>query len=121
MESQSEVTSGLYRMLNRLCEGCWSASKVVCIPNGVEHRFIIRIEPAWRPRVYAYLAKHTNILIPADGGPLNLSIEEALSLGRLETTHAMEPHLSEEVVPGPLPPRTLPTGLAQDGLEHTLQ
>jgi hypothetical protein len=79
----SRVTSSLCLALETLCEGCWSAIRVACVPNGLEYRFLVRIEAPWRPAVYGYLAKHAKIWIPPDGGPLNLSMEEALRIGQL--------------------------------------
>jgi hypothetical protein len=71
--------------LERLCDGRPSAVRVACIPNGLEHRFFVRVEAPWRAEVYAFLAGRTRVRIPPDGGPLNLSLEEAQRVGQLVT------------------------------------
>jgi hypothetical protein len=122
MTPQSEnarVTSVLSRALETLCEGCWSAVRVACVPNGLEYRFLVRIEAPWRPDVYAYLAKHTKIWIPPDGGPLNLSLDEALRMGDLAAQYS-----GEEVAPAPAPTvrsRRIPADLTGDALRDTFQ
>ena len=95
----ARVTSVLSRALETLCEGCWSAIRVACVPNGLEYRFLVRIEAPWRPDVYSYLAKHTKIWIPPDGGPLNLSMDEALHMGVLAAQYS-----SDEPTDAPLAP-----------------
>ncbi len=130
MTLQSEnarVTSVLSRALETLCEGCWSAVRVACVPNGLEYRFLVRIEAPWRPDVYSYLAKHTKIWIPPDGGPLNLSMDEALRMGDLAAQYS-----SDEPVVAPVgptvhrepayrEPRRIPADLTGDALRDTFQ
>jgi hypothetical protein len=119
MQSENaRVTSVLSRALETLCEGCWSAVRVACVPNGLEYRFLVRIEAPWRPDVYAYLAKHTKIWIPPDGGPLNLSLAEALRMGDLAAQY------SGEEAPTPAPvvrSRRIPADLTGDALRDTFQ
>src|SRR5581483_3770913 len=80
------VMTAMHRILESLCGGDWSAVRVACVPNGIDYRFIACIGERWRPEVYEYLAARTDILIPADGGPLNLSIEQAVALGKMNLT-----------------------------------
>jgi hypothetical protein len=81
--SNRSVMAALYRAFESLCNGSWSAVRVACVPNGIESRFVVRIEPEWRNTVYAYLAEHSAVMIPPDGGALNLSAEEAVRLGAI--------------------------------------
>jgi hypothetical protein len=81
--SNRSVMAALYRAFESLCNGSWSAVRVACVPNGVESRFVVRIEPEWRSTVYAYLAEHSAVMIPPDGSALNLSAEEAVRLGAI--------------------------------------
>lgn len=118
----SRVTSVLSRALETLCEGCWSAVRVACVPNGLEYRFVVRIEAPWRPDVYAYLAKHTEIWIPADGGPLNLSMEEALRMGDLAAKYSGdESPAAEPIQPTYREPRRIPSEHTGDALADTFQ
>jgi len=130
MTLQSEntrVTSVLSRALETLCEGCWSAVRVACVPNGLEYRFLVRIEAPWRPDVYAYLAKHTKIWIPPDGGPLNLSMDEALRMGDLAAQYssdepaAAQPEQHTYREPTFREPRRIPADLTGDALRDTFQ
>jgi len=130
MTLQSEnarVTSVLSRALETLCEGCWSAVRVACVPNGLEYRFLVRIEAPWRPDVYSYLAKHTKIWIPPDGGPLNLSLDEALHMGDLaaqyssDESSAAQPVQTAHREPPYREPRRIPADLTGDALRDTFQ
>lgn len=130
MTLQSEnvrVTSVLSRALETLCEGCWSAVRVACVPNGLEYRFLVRIEAPWRPDVYSYLAKHTKIWIPPDGGPLNLSMDEALHMGDLAAQYssdeppATQPEQPAYREPAFREPRRIPADLTGDALRDTFQ
>ena len=130
MTLQSEnarVTSVLSRALETLCEGCWSAVRVACVPNGLEYRFLVRIEAPWRPDVYSYLAKHTRIWIPPDGGPLNLSMDEALRMGDLAAQYsndepaATQPEQRTYREPTFREPRRIPADLTGDALRDTFQ
>jgi hypothetical protein len=78
------VITAMHRVLESLCGGDWSAVRVACVPNGIDYRFVASIDERWRPEVYEYLAARTDILIPADAGPLNLSTEQAVSLGQMQ-------------------------------------
>jgi len=78
------VLSAMHRVLEQLCAGDWAAVRVACVPNGIEYRFLASVGEAHRPDVYGFLAEHTDMPIPADGGPLNLSQEQAVELGRLD-------------------------------------
>lgn len=78
LSENGRVSSELCLALGTLCNGCSSAVRVACMPNGLEYRFFVRVEAPWRAEVYAYLAARTKVRIPPDGGPLNLSQKEAL-------------------------------------------
>jgi hypothetical protein len=130
MTLQSEnarVTSVLSRALETLCEGCWSAVRVACVPNGLEYRFLVRIEAPWRPDVYSYLAKHTKIWIPPDGGPLNLSMDEALRMGDLAAQYSSDEAATLQPVettyrePQFREPRHIPADLTGEALRDTFQ
>jgi hypothetical protein len=110
--SNRSVMAALYRALENLCNGSWSAVRVACVPNGTEHRFVVRIEPEWRSTVYAYLAEHSAISIPPDGGALNLSAEEAVQLG---SVHGHASTTRERA------PRRLSTDIRGETLRHTFQ
>jgi hypothetical protein len=111
--SNRSVQAALYRALETLCNGSWSAVRIACVPNGTESRFMVRIEPEWRAEVYAYLAEHSDVRIPPDGSALNLSLEQAMQLGAL---HA--PVVSSELARAP---RRMSPDLTGDGLRHTFQ
>jgi hypothetical protein len=114
----NKVTSSLRFALGTLCEGNWSAVRVACVENGLEYRFLVRIEAPWRPAVYGYLAKHAAIWIPPDGGALNLSSEEALRIGQLageESTPARPMHTRHRE------PRRIPSNLGGEALQDTFQ
>jgi hypothetical protein len=111
--SNRSVMAGLYRALETLCNGSWSAVRVACVPNGMEHRFVVRIEPEWRNAVYSYLAEHSAVQIPPDGGALNLSAEEALQLGAIQADSA--PAQSGRA------PRRMSTDLRGETMRHTFQ
>jgi hypothetical protein len=121
LSENRRVTSVLSRALETLCEGCWSAVRVACVPNGLEYRFIVRIEAPWRPDVYSYLAKHTKIWIPVDGGPLNLSMEEALRMGALAAEYSGEEPAAPRPQPARREPRRIPSDLTGDALRDTFQ
>ncbi len=78
------VLTSMHRVLEQLCDGDWSAVRVACIPNGIEYRFLATVVDTRRPNVYGFLAEYTDMPIPADGGPLNLSEEQAVELGQLD-------------------------------------
>ena len=78
------VLTSMHRVLEQLCDGDWSAVRVACVPNGIEYRFLATVVDTRRPSVYGFLAEYTDMPIPADGGPLNLSEEQALELGQLD-------------------------------------
>jgi hypothetical protein len=109
--SNRSVMAALYRAFETLCNGSWSAVRVACVPNGAENRFVVCIEPEWRSRVYAYLAEHSSVMIPADAGPLNLCAAEALELGAI---HGAAPEEAERS------PR-VPTELRSPPLRQILQ
>jgi len=114
--------SALYRVLESVCAGGWSAVKVARVPNGLEMRFLVRVEPQWRAEVYAYLAQHADVYIPADGGPLNLSVEDAWRVGNLDIEHCKTAHSD----PGELEetvrePRRMPMDLPASMLQDTFQ
>jgi hypothetical protein len=111
--SSRSVMAALYGALEGLCNGSWSAVRVACVLNGAENRFLVRIEPEWRTAVYTHLAQHSDIRIPPDGGPLNLSAEEAVRLGAM-TAHA--PAASAD-----RPARRLSSDVRGDTLRHTFQ
>jgi hypothetical protein len=83
--------------------------------------------------VYSYLAKHTKIWIPPDGGPLNLSMDEALRMGDLAAQYSSdeptvtppeqrsyrEPTTFRE--PTFREPRRIPADLTGDALSDTFQ
>jgi hypothetical protein len=111
--SSRSVMAALYGALETLCNGSWSAVRVACVPNGAENRFLVRIEPEWRTAVYAHLAQHSDIRIPPDGGALNLSAQEAIRLGQMNT-------------PTPAPAadrlaRRIPAEARGEALRHTFQ
>jgi len=37
------LLAGLYRTLDPLCEETCDAVRIACVPNGTEHRFVVRI------------------------------------------------------------------------------
>jgi hypothetical protein len=110
--SNRSVMAALYRALEELCNGSWSAVRVACVPNGTEHRFVVRIEPEWRSTVYGYLAEHSPIQIPPDGGALNLSAEEAMLLGAAAAQPTTLPERA---------PRRMSTDIRGETLRHTFQ
>ena len=110
--SNRSVMAALYRGLESLCNGSWSAVRVACVPNGTEHRFVVCIEPEWRNAVYSWLAEHSNVQIPADGGPLNLSAEEAVRLG--EIPHPASTQSARTA-------RRLASDVRGESLQHTFQ
>lgn len=77
------VITAMHRALESICGGDWTAVRVACVPNGIDYRFVASIDERWRTDVYEYLAARTDILIPADAGPLNLSTEQAVALGQM--------------------------------------
>jgi len=110
------LLAGLYRTLDPLCEETCDAVRIACVPNGTEHRFVVRIDERWRSDVYCLLAERTSISIPADGRPLNLSAAEAHESGQL----APAP-MPERIEPLPLrAPRHMPD-IRGGALEHTFQ
>jgi hypothetical protein len=111
--SNRSVMAALYRALEELCNGSWSAVRVACVANGTEHRFLVRIEPEWRSSVYAYLAEHSPIAIPPDGSALNLSAEEAAQLGAVRA--------DASAAPAERAPRRLSTDSRGESLRHTFQ
>jgi hypothetical protein len=117
-----DVTVALQRVFEELCDGSQDAVRVVCVPNGIEFRFLVQIEPDWQTRVYTYLAKHTAIELLPDASPLNLSQEQALRLTGLGADRRNPARDSEE------PPaverrafRRMPMDITGDGLRHTFQ
>ena len=78
------VLTSMHRVLEQLCDGDWSAVRVACVPNGIEYRFLATVIESRRPDVYGFLAEFTDMPIPADDGPLNLSEEQAVELGQLD-------------------------------------
>lgn len=111
--SNRSVQAALYRAMEALCNGAWSAVRVACVPNGTESRFVVRIEPEWRSQVYAYLAENSAIRIPVDGGALNLSYEEAVQVGAMQ--------VASVPTETPRPARRIAPDLKGDGLRHTFQ
>ncbi|MCC7548064.1 MAG: hypothetical protein IT532_09890 [Burkholderiales bacterium] len=83
------VLTSMHRVLEQLCDGDWSAVRVACVPNGIEYRFLACVAEGRRPDVYGFLAVHTDMPIPVDGGPLNLSEEQAIELGQLDPAKAL--------------------------------
>jgi hypothetical protein len=77
------VGTELSLALGTLCNGYSSAVRVACVPNGLEYRFFVCIEAPCRAEVYTCLALRTKVRIPPDGGPLNLSREEAVRVVQL--------------------------------------
>jgi hypothetical protein len=110
--SNRTVMAALYRALETLCNGSWSAVRVACVPNGTEYRFVVRIEPEWRNSVYCYLAEHSSVQIPADGGALNLSAGEAARLGEIQPPSSVQPERAA---------RRPPADLRGEALRHTFQ
>ncbi len=101
------LLAGLYRALDPLCEETCDAVRIACVPNGAEHRFIVRIDERWRPDVYCLLAERSSIAIPADGGPLNLSAAEAYEVGQLAAVLMAERPIAEHPMPDPLADRPM--------------
>jgi hypothetical protein len=125
------LLAGLYRALDPLCEETCDAVRIACVPNGAEHRFVVRIDERWRSDVYCLLAERTSVAIPADGGPLNLSAAEAHEVGQLAAVLVAERPMPERPVADrpmadrvePLPlraPRHMPD-IRGGALEHTFQ
>jgi hypothetical protein len=116
-----DVTVALQRIFEELCDGSLDAVRVVCVPNGIEYRFLVQIiEPAWQTRIYTYLARHTDISVLP--GPLNLSQEQALRLTGLGAERRDPDRVPEA------PPaverrgfRRMPMDLTGDALRHTFQ
>jgi hypothetical protein len=84
------VLTSMHRVLEQLCGGDWAAVRVACVPNGIEYRFLATVEVRRRPDVYGFLAEHTDMPIPIDGGPLNLSQDQAVELGQIDPAKARE-------------------------------
>lgn len=84
------VLSSMHRVLEQLCGGDWAAVRVACVPNGIEYRFLATVEDRRRSDVYGFLAEHTDVPIPIDGGPLNLSQDQAVELGKMDPAKARE-------------------------------
>jgi len=82
------VLTSMHRVLEQLCGGDWAAVRVACVPNGIEYRFLATVSDSRRPDVYGFLAEYTDMPIPADGGPLNLSEEQAVELGQFDPAKA---------------------------------
>ena len=101
------LLAGLYRALDPLCEETCDAVRIACVPNGAEHRFIVRIDERWRPDVYCLLAERSSIAIPADGGPLNLSAAEAHEVGQLAAVLMAERPIAEHPMPDPMAERPM--------------
>ncbi|HXV06673.1 MAG TPA: hypothetical protein VD791_01475 [Burkholderiales bacterium] len=101
------LLAGLYRALDPLCEETCDAVRIACVPNGAEHRFIVRIDERWRPDVYCLLAERTSVAIPADGGPLNLSAAEAHEVAQLTTVLVAERPVPERPADRPLADRPM--------------
>jgi hypothetical protein len=129
------LMAGLYRALDPLCEETCDAVRIACVPNGAEHRFIVRIDERWRADVYCLLAERTSVALPADGGPLNLSAAEAHEVAQLATVLVAERPVPERTADRPLAdhpiadrveplplraPRHMPD-IRGGALEHTFQ
>jgi len=84
------VLTSMHRVLEQLCEGDWAAVRVACVPNGIEYRFLATVDERRRPDVYGFLAEHTEMPIPIDGGPLNLSQDQAVELGLMDPAKTRE-------------------------------
>jgi len=136
MTTNRSLLAGLYRALDPLCEETCDAVRIACIPNGTEHRFIVRIDERWRPDVYCLLAERSSVAIPADGGPLNLSAAEAHEVCQLaplpvpERAMPERPVAERPIADRPIPERIEPLPLRAPrhmpdirggALEHTFQ
>jgi len=84
------VLTSMHRVLEQLCGGDWAAVRVACVPNGIEYRFLATVDERRRPDVYGFLAEHTEMPIPIDGGPLNLSQDQAVELGQIDPAKTRE-------------------------------
>jgi hypothetical protein len=94
--------------------------RIAVVPNGTEYRFVVLIDERWRSEVYSLIAERTSISIPADGGPLNLSLQQARELSELGAEAEVLP---EVPVPATAPvrlPRRMPD-LRGGAIEHTFQ
>jgi hypothetical protein len=110
------LLGAMYRALDPLCEQTSSAVRIACVPNGTEYRFVVLIDERWRSEVYALVAERTNIPIPPDGGPLNLSLQQAREVSEL----APEVELLPEVLLPVRMPRRMPD-IRGGAIEHTFQ
>jgi len=110
------LLGAIYRALDPLCEQTSGAVRIACVPNGTEYRFVILIDERWRSQVYGLLAERTSIPIPPDGGPLNLSLEQAREVSELAAEVEVKPAIARPV----RMPRRMPD-LRGGAIEHTFQ
>lgn len=110
------LLGAMYRALDPMCEQTTAAVRIACVPNGTECRFVVLIEQRWRSEVYALLAERTSISTPPDGGPLNLSLQQAREVGELAAEVEMPAEVSHPV----RMPRRMPD-IRGGAIEHTFQ
>ena len=117
----STVSAELCLGLGRLCGGSSSAVRVACVPSGLEYRFVVCVEAHWRAEVYGFLATHTKARIPPDGGPLNLSMREALRVCELVAAPGGEESAEPAMRTPYRQPRRIPADLGGAALRDTFQ
>ena len=117
----SRISTELCLALERLCGGASSGVRVACVPSGLEFRFVVCVEAHWRAEVYAFLAMRTKARIPPDGGPLNLSLREALRVCELIPEFGSEESVEPATRTHYRQPRRIPADLAGAALRDTFQ
>lgn len=119
---KARVRTELCLALERLCGGVSSVARVACVPSGLEYRFVVCVEAPWRAEVYRFLAMQTKARIPPDGGPLNLSLREALRVCELLPAISAEATDEREAAQTSYRrPRQIAAGLRGDALRDTFQ
>jgi hypothetical protein len=114
------LLGAMYRALDPLCEQTSSAVRIAVVPNGTEYRFVVLIDERWRSEVYSLIAERTSISIPADGGPLNLSLQQARELSELGADAEVLPEVPAPATASVRLPRRMPD-LRGGAIEHTFQ
>jgi hypothetical protein len=95
MDHPTVTTVSLRLAVRRLAEiSCGTAPtsvRVAVMPSGADRTYAVLIPFEYRAEVHHYLAEHTSVPIPADGGALVLSSDQALALIDLAYRRELEP------------------------------
>jgi hypothetical protein len=82
MDRPTVTTVSLRLAIRRLAEiSCGTAPtsvRVAVMPSGADRTYAILIPFEYRAEVHHYLAEHTSVPIPVDGGALILTSDQAL-------------------------------------------